>query len=65
MDSIHLNPKKKRRMNKEHHIKELEMAIEHIKKEPIRGWIHSITKAVKIKKIERKINSLKKQLGNK
>ena len=48
-------------MNKEHHIQELEMAIEHIKKEPVKGWIHKMSKSIKIRKIERKIQSLKKQ----
>jgi hypothetical protein len=48
-------------MNNKHHIQELENAIEHIKKEPIKGWIGKISKALKIKKIERKIQSLKKR----
>ena len=48
-------------MNKEHHIKELEMAIEHIKKEPVKGWIGRMSKSYKIKKIEKKIQSLKKE----
>lgn len=48
-------------MNKEHHIQELEMAIEHIKKEPIKSWIGKMSKAIKIRKIEKKIQSLKKQ----
>jgi hypothetical protein len=47
-------------MNKEHHIQELEKAIEHIKKEPIKSWIHKMSKSYKIRKIERKIQSLKK-----
>lgn len=48
-------------MNREHHIKELEIAIEHIKKEPIKSWIHKMSKALKVKKIERKIQSLRKE----
>ena len=51
-------------MNKEHHIQELEMAIEHIKKEPIKSWLHKISKSYKIRKIEKKIQSLKKQMGH-
>jgi len=51
-------------MNKEHHIKELEMAIEHIKKEPVRNWIGKLGKYHKIRKIEKKIQSLKKELGH-
>ncbi len=47
-------------MNKEHHIQELERKIKEIEKEPVRYWLGKITKAVKIKKIERKIRSLKK-----
>jgi hypothetical protein len=47
-------------MNKEHHIQELEKAIEHIEKEPIKSWIHKMSKSYKIRKIERKIQSLKK-----
>lgn len=48
-------------MNVEHHIQELEMKIKHIKEEPIKGWMGHITKAMKVKKIETKIKSLKKQ----
>lgn len=48
-------------MNTQHHIKELERQIEHIRKEPIKFWVGKITKAVKIQKIKRKINSLKKK----
>lgn len=51
-------------MNKEHHIKELEMAIEHIKKDPVKSWIGKISKSFKINKIEKKIKSLKKELGH-
>jgi hypothetical protein len=47
-------------MNKQHHIKELEEAIEHIKKEPAQNWIGKLGKSIKIKKIEMKIQSLKK-----
>ena len=47
-------------MNKQHHIEELEAAIEHIKKEPVSSWIGKISKSYKIRKIERKIQSLKK-----
>jgi hypothetical protein len=52
-------------MNKEHHIKELEMAIEHIKNEPIKSWVHKVAKAIKVRKIERKIQSLKKSINHK
>ena len=48
-------------MNREHHIQQLEMAIEHIKKEPIKGWLGKISKSIKIRKVEKKIQSLKKQ----
>lgn len=51
-------------MNKLNHIKELEMAIEHIKKEPVKGWIARMGKSYKIRKIERKIDSLRKELDN-
>lgn len=51
-------------MNKEHHIQELEAAIEHIKKEPVKSWIGHVSKSYKIKKIEKKIKSLKKELGH-
>lgn len=47
-------------MNKEHHIRELEMKIDHIRKEPIKGWLGRISKSVKIRKIEKKIRSLQK-----
>jgi hypothetical protein len=47
-------------MNKEHHIKELEMKIEHIKNEPVKGWIRKMSKSYKVKKIEQKIQSLRK-----
>ena len=51
---------KKSTMNKEHHIKELEMRIEHIRKEPVKGWLGRISKSMKVRKIEKKIMSLKK-----
>ena len=47
-------------MNKQHRIEELEAAIEHIKKEPVQSWIGKLGKSYKIRKIERKIQSLKK-----
>lgn len=47
-------------MNKEHHIQELQMKIDHIRKEPIKGWLGKISKSVKIRKIEKKIRSLQK-----
>lgn len=47
-------------MNKQHHIEELEAAIKHIKEEPVSSWIGKLGKSIKIKKIERKIQSLKK-----
>lgn len=47
-------------MNKEHHIKELEMKIEHLRNEPVKGWIRKISKSFKVKKIEQKIQSLRK-----
>lgn len=48
-------------MNREHHIEELEKKIDHIKKEPIKNWLGKVTKTIKIKNIQRKINSLKKK----
>jgi hypothetical protein len=36
------------------------MKIEHIRKEPIKGWLGKITKSVKIRRIEKKIRSLQK-----
>jgi hypothetical protein len=48
-------------MNREHHIRVLEKAIERIKKEPIRWWIGKVTKSYKIKKIQKKIDSLRKK----
>lgn len=51
-------------MNKENHIKELQSAIDHIKKEPVKGWIGRMSKSYKISKIEKKIKSLKKELGH-
>jgi hypothetical protein len=50
-------------MNKENHIKELERVINDIKKEPAKGWIGGISKYFVIRKIERKIKSLKKDIG--
>ena len=47
-------------MNKQHHIKELEMKTEHIRKEPVKGWLGRISKSVKVRKIEKKIRSLRK-----
>lgn len=51
-------------MNKENHIKELEMAIEDIKKQPIKSWLGKVSKAYKIKQIRKKIESLKKDTNN-
>lgn len=51
-------------MNKQYHIKELEAAIEHIKKEPVQSWIGKIGKSLKIQKIKKKIQSLKKEMGH-
>lgn len=51
-------------MNKEHHIQELEMAIEHIRKELVKSWLGKVSKAYKIQKIKKKINSLKKEIGH-
>ncbi len=47
-------------MNREHHIKELEMKIERIRKEPVKGWLGKISKSMKVRKIEKKIRSLRK-----
>ena len=55
------NHQKSNPMNREHHIKELEMAIEHIKKEPLKSWLGKLKKAVKIRKIKKKIESLRKE----
>jgi len=49
-------------MNIEHHITELEKRIESIEKEPTKGWIGKVSKSVKIKRIERKIKSLRREL---
>ena len=48
-------------MNTQHHIQELERSIEHIRQEPIKGWLHKVSKSIKIRKIQKKIESLKKQ----
>jgi hypothetical protein len=48
-------------MNTNNHIRELEKAIENIKKEPVKGWMRKIGKSWKISKIQQKIDSLKKQ----
>lgn len=50
-------------MNIQHHIEELNHAIEKIKNEPVKGWIHKIAKSIKVRKIQRKIDSLKKELN--
>ena len=47
-------------MNTNNHIRELEKAIENIKKEPVKGWMRKIGKSWKISKIQKKIESLKK-----
>lgn len=52
-------------MNTQHHIDELRAKIHQIEQEPIKGWLHRITKLAKVKKIERKIRSLEKSLKNK
>lgn len=49
-------------MNKENHIQELEHAIDHIKNEPVKGWLHKLAKSIKVRKIQRKIDSLKKEM---
>lgn len=49
-------------MNTKHHIEELEKKIEHIKNDPTKNWIHGISKKLKIRKIENKIKSLKKNI---
>ena len=48
-------------MNIEHHIQELEASIQHIKNEPIKSWLHKVSKSIKIRKIQKKIDSLKKK----
>lgn len=48
-------------MNTRHHIEELQRAIEHIKSEPTKNWLHKISKSIKVQKIRRKINELKKR----
>jgi len=65
-DLIHWKNQNKilKQMNKQHHIQELEMAIEHIRKEPIKSWLGKVSKAYKIKKIKKKIESLKKEREN-
>lgn len=49
-------------MNHEHHIQELRMQIEHMKKEPPQNWLGKWAKSIKIKHIENKILSLEKEL---
>lgn len=49
-------------MNIEHHIQELEHAIDHIKNEPPKGWLHKLSKSIKVRKIQKKIDSLKKEI---
>lgn len=52
-------------MNKEHHLEELRMKIEHMKKETPQSWIGKIAKSVKVKNIEKKIKELEKSLKKK
>lgn len=48
-------------MNTQHHIEELERAIDHIKNEPVKNWLHKISKSIKVRKIQKKIDDLKKK----
>lgn len=52
-------------MNKEHHIQELRMQIEHMKKEQPQNWIGKMAKSAKMRTIERKIQELEKSLNKK
>lgn len=52
-------------MNKEHHLQELRMTIEHMKKEQPQNWIGKWAKAVKVRNIEKKIKELEKSLKKK
>ena len=47
-------------MNIEHHIQELEHAIDKIKNEPIKSWLHKISKSIKVRKIQKKNQHIKK-----
>ena len=49
-------------MNHEHHIQELRMQIEHLKKEPVQNWFGKMAKSVKVRNIEKKIKSLEKTI---
>jgi predicted RNase H-like nuclease (RuvC/YqgF family) len=52
-------------MNKEHHLEELRMKVEHMKKEQPQNWIGKLAKSVKVRNIEKKIQELEKSLRNK
>ena len=49
-------------MNKQHHITELEKKIEKIEKEGSKTWFGRVSKSVKVRRIQNKIDSLKKEL---
>ena len=49
-------------MNKQHHIEELEKKIEHIETEGGKTWFGRVSKSVKVRRIQKKINSLRKEL---
>jgi hypothetical protein len=49
-------------MNKEHHIQELRMKLEHMKKENPQNWIGKWAKSIKANHIEKKIKELEKSL---
>ena len=50
-------------MNKEHHIQELRMKIEHMKKEAPQNWLGNWAKSIKVRNIEKKIKELEKSLN--
>jgi len=52
-------------MNKEHHLEELRMKVEHMKKEQPQNWIGKLAKSGKVRNIEKKIQELEKSLRNK
>ncbi len=52
-------------MNHENHLQELRMKLEHMQKEPPQNWIGKWAKAIQVKKIERKIRNLEKEIKNK
>lgn len=52
-------------MNKEHHLEELRMKIEHLRNELPQNWIGKLAKSIKVRNIEKKIQELEKSLRKK